>query len=184
MRQLYDHLRIFRYMSGLQILIFYVWNFFKMSAVAAIFRKFSEKLIFAVIILQLKLVIWNTWNFCCCKDKACLKCVNLWNVNKCWKLVTILYDLKKSKMFFVFFLLWATEKLFKQFVYIDFRGSRTRVNYNLQNKWSLSFLCSVVYSHLFHMKLNIPKDIWEYYEKAENLRAVFSSFELPNSNFG
>ena len=38
------------------------------------------------------------------------------------------------------------EKLFKKFVYIDFRGSRTYVNYNLQNEWSVSILHSVVYS--------------------------------------
>ena len=99
MRQICGHLHIFRYMSELQFLIFYVWNIFKMAAVAAIFRKLSEKSIFAVIILQPKPIIWNTW---------------------------------------------ANEKLFKQFVYIDFRGSRTFVNYNLQNKWGLIFLRLVV----------------------------------------
>ena len=46
---------------------------------------------------------------------------------------------KKSNFFRFFLLLWPTEKLFEQFVYIDFRGSRTCVNYNLQNEWSLSF---------------------------------------------
>ena len=57
MRQLCGHLHIFRYISELQFLIFYVWNIFEMVAVAAIFRKFSEKSIFVVIILQPKPII-------------------------------------------------------------------------------------------------------------------------------
>ena len=56
-------MHIFGYISELQFLIFNVWNIFKMVAVAAIFRKFSEKSIFVVIILQPKPIIWNTWNF-------------------------------------------------------------------------------------------------------------------------
>ena len=48
---------IFRYISEPQFLIFYVFNIFKIVAVAAIFRKFSEKSIFTVIILQPKPII-------------------------------------------------------------------------------------------------------------------------------